>query len=364
MRQYLGESIEDYNRWRQGRRLALGTLRNERIVLSRLAKVCGPILTGSLRENHVEAHWADAAVTRTSSLAIDYATLRGFLGWCARTGRITDRRDLMLNIVPPPQSRRERRRISANEFPRLLDSADHPRDRMVLALGVYSLQRSNEIAATRIGDVLFDTSEILSRISKGRRGQVREIYMPICAELDTELRRWLTYYTEQQGPLQPEWFLVPAKYSPKWEQDPESGKFIKTLRKTDHLKPVIPWRGNRAVVAKQALEAIGFPVTDPTGKGVFEGMHTLRRSGARALYDRYVADGEADAVGLVQQMLNHESRSMTERYIGVTSQRTRLRQTLAGKIMYPVDRSNVLSLPGSSRAVGDQQKEAAYGTPS
>ena len=353
-RQYLGEAIEQFLDWRRASRLSPDTIRNEKSILGRLARVSGPILIGSVTSAHAEAHWADAAKTKTSGLTVDYATLAVFFKWCRNTRRMRQDNDPLINIERPERDEKDRLRVPARDFPRLLAAAKHPRDRIFLALAIHLRLRSNEISRLRVGDVDLQAGMIRCQISKGRRGKVRIKDKPISAELDAELRRWLVYYQEQCGPLGPSWFLAPAKYGPSWANDPETGHFVRGTSPGDRLKPTICHLRKTEQMAQQVLVACGYPIRDPvTGKSNGEGMHTFRRSGATALYDLWVEQGEADADTLIMEDLNQKDLKMTLHYIGRPRGRKRLHNLIAGKVVFPVDDSNIVELGSRSRAMGD-----------
>jgi integrase len=75
------------------------------------------------------------------------------------------------------------------------------------------------------------------------------------------------------------------------------------------------------------------------------GIHLLRASGARAWFDElnnHTIDG---APKIVQAHLHHASVVMTERYLGLTSDRTKRDRLLRGQSMFPsLAADNVVSL--------------------
>jgi integrase len=155
---------------------------------------------------------------------------------------------------------------------------------MIIALGIYLLLRGSEATAIRIGDVDRAQGKIRVHVFKSKK----TVWMPICAELDQELQSWLTWYAEWaqralgRG-LDDQWYLVPAKDPFRYELDPLTKKFTRQASAAD-LRPAT--RIQRVFdVAKTVLVAAGYPVTDPDGQPTWDGMHTLRRSGARALWE-------------------------------------------------------------------------------
>jgi integrase len=162
--------------------------------------------------------------------------------------------------------------------------------------------------------------------------------MPVPQELDAEMRRWLTHYSAIAGPLEPWHYLVPVR-----QVFPVNGPDGRIVRHDSAYRPDRKIGGAGRIV-NPILEKIGFPVVDENGKPCGEGSHTIRRSGARALFDQLVEGGYDHALRLTQSLLHHSSVVQTERYIGITADRRSRDDILRGKIMYHVDTSNVLQM--------------------
>ncbi|MEW2080113.1 site-specific integrase, partial [Streptomyces sp. NPDC013433] len=98
-------------------------------------------------------------------------------------------------------------RIPAQDFPALLDAAEHPKDRIIVALGLYLFLRGSEIAALRWSDYDMKNHEMHVKIEKTSQRDI----MPVSEELDEELRIWALWYQNQQsGIFRQDWFIVPA----------------------------------------------------------------------------------------------------------------------------------------------------------
>ena len=158
--------------------------------------------------------------------------------------------------------------------------------------------------------------------------------MPVPGELDRELRRWLQAYQDDvRGPLEPDWFLVPAHGAPTPFWDPAVKRW--TAGYADrNLNPCRRVSGTSSRV-QDALTRAGYPVRDDYGRSAGEGVHTLRRSGARALFDRLAGEGYDGAIRTVQAMLHHESQQTTEGYLGLTMDVKRRNDLLRGRDMFP-----------------------------
>jgi integrase len=176
----------------------------------------------------------------------------------------------------------------------------------------------------KIGDVQLEMQGISYRIPKTQKAD----FLPICEELDEELRRWLKVYTEECGPLDPNWYLVPAKTPPRMNGDREMDE--STVRLVPTKRMLEPYK-----VAHKALAAIGVPLKDADGQRLNEGMHTIRRSMARGLYEQLRDEGDVNPVETVRSMLNHSTEKQTRDYIGLQSERIHRDARLRGQVMFP-----------------------------
>lgn len=327
----LSDAIEDYERWRRSTGISKSTIRGHRSVLLRFLSVTGNLYLGSLTELHVTRHFEEASRTRApQSLGNDHVALRLFFDWCRHSGRMPRDLDPMYGRRPPKQVHRERERVHVSKFPALLDAAQDrfDRDRLAVAVLLYTLCREQEAANIRLRDVDLDAGYIKVTIFKTSK----QDRIPICAELDAEIRRWLVIYGERVGHLDPSYYLIPSQAS--------------RIRGSEVTLTLTPEKkcGVLRLMVRPALEAIGHEVKDETGKHNQEGAHTLRRSGARALFDRLVAEGYDGALRVVQAMLHHASVTQTEKYIGITADRRTRDDLLRGLPMYLPDTSNVTPL--------------------
>jgi integrase len=236
-----------------------------------------------------------------------------------------------------PVPRRSRLRVPAHDFARLLDCAERPDRRMTVALGLFLFLRGGEIKTLRVGDVDLDQGLVHVTIHKTNDSDE----MPICWELDQELRRWFVEYQRDIGrPLRNTDFLIPGHRGYQgWLPRLDVGNY---LPERMSLRPYTQVRS--------VLSAAGYEITGENGKAAGEGVHTLRRSGARALYEALVegrlgdAAARDDALRQVMTALHHKSVVTTEHYIGLERDRQRRDQTIRGVRLLPARAANVVSL--------------------
>jgi integrase len=140
------------------------------------------------------------------------------------------------------------------------------------------------------------------------------------------MTRYLNWYRENQNGLVGSWFLVPSKKPDQWTWDKDTGM----LGRIDVLADLRP--ENRVThpyrAVQRALAVMGYE----THK---EGEHTLRRSGARALFDTLREQGYDGALMRVSSMLGHRDTRVTEHYIGLSLERTQRNAMFAGQPMFP-----------------------------
>jgi integrase len=237
-------------------------------------------------------------------------------------------------MIPVP--RKAKLRIPVTDFARLLDSADRPDRRIILALGLFLFLRGGEIRTLKVGDVRLDQGEVDVVIHK--TNDIDE--MPIPYELDQELRRWFIAYAEDIGrPLRHDDYLVPAhRQFPGWLPRPETGNFQPergVLRPFAHIQLI--------------LDKAGYPLVNGDGTKAREGVHTLRRSGARAMFDALVEGrigdpmARDDALRQVMAALHHSSMTISEHYIGLEADRMKRNRTMKGVRFLP-EAGNVIEL--------------------
>jgi integrase len=341
MKQKLSPAIDDYILHRRSLGKAAETIRSNVSILGRFLEITGNLYVENIGEEHIDTYFrtlTDSGKRSAASQGVDTATLKGFFKWALRTRRT--RNNPIADREAPRAPKRTWRGIPVSKVPALLDAAKHPRDRMLLALGCYLIGRGVEFALLRVDDIDLDSGMIRYTIPKTYKTDS----MPISTELDEELRRWLTWYTEACGPLDPHWYLVPAKNPPRLGAD---RKVIPGTGRPIPNKPIsTPKRkGTQQRIAHAALNAVGFPTRDENGKALGEGMHTLRRSIARGLYFQLLDEGEPNAIEVVRAMGNWSTEKQVRDYIGLPAGHEVRNARIRGKRMFPgLVSSNVASL--------------------
>ena len=306
------------------------TVRNKRQTLNHLLTTVGNIQTRNVTGSHIDQFFTAMQKKAHSPGTMNghLYNLRHFFAWTC-TRRYRPQGDMpTLGRKPLKVPERARLRIPAAKFPDLLNAAPHARDRIVVALGLYLFLRQGEVGLLKVGDVNLERGEIQVTIEKTSQFDT----MPICTELDVELRRWLTFYTEACGIPERDWYLAPAKSIPKWvgtaqgvfEHVDEKGNKLNPSRKMVKIEECV----------HRALVNAGYPIRDAAGKSTMEGGHTLRRSGARALFDELLERGYDGALRQVQAMLHHKSSTMTEHYLGIDLDVKRRNEALRGRAMF------------------------------
>lgn len=338
MKQLLNDAILDYHSLRASQDFSRRTLKNEESVLRKLMTVCGNIFVENISERHVIRYFEQAGKTRSPrSLQIDHTVLNGFFEWARQTRRMAMDSNPMVGRRRPKFVTKERARLHVSQFDHLLTVAGtkDPRDRALVAVLLYTLARDQEVADIRVGDVDLTSGYIELRIPKSHQ----EDRMPICAELDAELRVWLAHYAAACGPLHHSDYLLPGRRSVGSERD-AGGRILS--HSLSYAKDEKISRTGRVVTG--LLEDIGFPLVDGAGRSTREGSHTLRRSGARALFDQLASGGYDNSLRIVQSMLHHSSVSITENYLGITADRRSRDEILRGKVMYETRSENVVRM--------------------
>lgn len=316
----LSDAIGAYLRDRKARNYATGTLYNDKRVLTLFLADVGNVSTNRLRPQHLDTFWAHRTWSPgTTNKA--RATLSGFFKWCQNRGYIPRAMNLLDDTrqmrVPP----RKRIIIPQAEFSTIIEGQYRdPRTRIVLAIGIYLFTRISETGGLRWQD----WNEQDGTIEVYRDKTKTLDTLPVCDELARELKRWRLEYASLVGetPL-PGWFIVPNRSRPKYKGIGKS-----ELVRTGGGAYLPDTRCRPDGIIKLALKAAGYYQDH-------EGGHTLRRSGAIALYNQLTRVGHDRAIRVCQAMLGHSSITTTEIYLRLDLDRKVRNDLLAGQPMFP-----------------------------
>jgi integrase len=297
------------------------TIYNNLQPVKHLWRVAGEIQIASIRPQHIDKLFAAGNWSpRTRNLYLGNLSL--FFKYCRRMRWMPKDFDPTEGWDSVKVPRKEALRIMPEEFGDLLDAARHPRDRALIALGLFTFCRSSELVTLRVDDIDFNQHTVT--IFRWKTGEAD--VLPMVTELEVELLRWVNWYGEAVGGLQGSYYLVPALYPRDMDYDAESG-LLRPSRAIQKPRPNKPMSHPYEPV-QYALNVLGYDTKQTGG-------HTLRRSGALALFQHIRNQGYDGALRHVASMLGHKDTKMTETYLGLGMERLQRNEMLAGKPMLP-----------------------------
>ena len=327
----IGAAANEYLFHIEARGLDASTIRSKAMTLRQFAEDLGDCDVRELTPAHID-RWRSAHAWAASTANLRVSHIRGFLKWCSSRGYLPLSADPLYGYRSQRVPRKPRLRIPQRDWAGLLDSAPHPLERALLACGLYLMCRISELTSIRLRDVDLAAGEITVYRHKTDRTSV----LPVCLELDTELRRWLTWYGLRHD-LHPDAYLLPRRARGTTLRD-GTGRLL-PLSQEHLLDPQRPM-GRAARNIQRVLKDCGYAAHR-------EGGHTLRRSAARAYYDELVAKGHDGALRQVQTMLDHTASATTELYLGTDRDKAELHRSLRGRRMFePTEETNVVRLHG------------------
>ena len=309
----LSQAYHLYNDWITAQRLAENTRKNKLQVLHHAKRVWGNPLVRRIQPADV-ARYFDSADWSEKTRNLYLGGLRGFFKFCRDT-----------SIVPPDfdptrgwrnlrEPETEMFWIPPSEFNALMDATKHPRDRMIVAIGLFALCRGSEVRTLQFGDVDLDKGLLHVIQHKNKR----EVRLPIVSNLAREFHTYFEWIEMFQGPIQSNWTLTPPR---------KKGKFNGAQRT---FIPPVTMEMDRTFAhiynpVREAFKVLGYDLPGKTGN------HALRRSGARMLLDYFrTIEGEQSALLQVSTMLGHKNERDTRRYIGMHLEMDRLHARLIG----------------------------------
>ncbi len=317
----LSVAMVDYEAHVRARGLAQRSVKNKIQPLRRAQVFWGDVSLSRITPAHIDTYFQQggwSAKTQNMYLGV----LREFFKWARHSSYMDLNTDPTFGWGNMKVPKVRRMRLEPEEFYPLLDSAPHPRDRFALAVGLFLMLRGGEIVTLKIKDLNMSDLSIAIYRHKGQDSDV----MPVSEELREEAVRWLNWYREDQGTLDPNWYLVPSKKPDVWVPDIATNKYTKSginasLRPTTMMSH--PYR-----IVQRGLASLGYEIHK-------EGEHTLRRSGARAYADQLRSEGVDNALMATAAMLGHSDVRITQHYIGWDVERDNRNLSIAGKKLFP-----------------------------
>ena len=296
------------------------TLANHRQALMHGLNAWGNVDCRDIREEHVSAYFTGHDWSAGTQM-IYLGALRAFGAYLRRRGIWPRDFDPCEGWTVKGATRVERLWLTVPQMVELMTSEPNERNRALFALGIYTLGRAGEITTLKVGDLDLERNTLVLYRHKTRQWD----RLPVCAELGEEMTRWLGHYEAVMGTPDPDWLLVPA-LGPQRMTGLPGGRALVPTGEPRLMKPHAQV-SKPSALATTALRRIGFRESG-------NGMHVLRRSSAREMFEQLRADGYDHALRRVASMLGHMHTSETEHYIGVDGERRARDEMLAGKRMF------------------------------
>ena len=266
-----------------------------------------------LRSPHVDSKGRLREPVSAGGFNAYLARVRPFLTWMYLND-LTDR-DYGKTLHRMRRPHRVRLQLNQAQVRALLDGATTPRDRALIAVGFFTAVRQSELRTIRLGDLNLDNGMVFFHVWKSNTEDV----LPLCPELRTELSLWLAEYErsvrrDHHRGLLPSDYLIPGylprRYAPGLTVVDGGARRNVTFGAFNPGRPV----GKPSLVVKDGLRRLGLP-----DRG--QGLHTLRRSAARQMFDALVETRRYDgALRVVQALLHHRTLETTEEYIGLSTE--------------------------------------------
>ena len=239
--------------------------------------------------------------------------VRPFIAWMYLNDLVDRDYGKTLRRMRRPQ--RVRLQLDRAQVRAMLEDAATPRDRALIAVGFFTAMRKSELRTIRLGDLDLDKGTVFFHVWKS---DVEDV-LPLTPELRSELQRWLAEYErnvrdQHRRGLLPSDYLIPAylprRFAPGMTVVDGRVRHNATFGAFNPAQPA----AKPSMVVKVGLRRLGLPDQN-------QGMHTLRRSAARQIFDALVETRRYDgALRVVQALLHHGNQETTEQYIGLTTE--------------------------------------------
>jgi integrase len=296
----VNSAIEEFMDSDQFASLARSSRKRHIIMLNVLREEAGPSKPISqLKRSHIDAAMGNrrARGCQENTLNAYRTTLRMFGRWLLASGYTKTNPCAALKHVRTAPPKSKNKHLSAEQVKAMIKLGweEHPRDGMTVALLFYTAARSAEIADLKWQDLDFDTEDISIYRSKIKDHHV----VPMTASLKEMLLKWEAWVEEHNGPIQDNWYVVPARGHRGFA---EGIPFRMTQEWPINLTAK---QSSIGPLCKRLMRAIGLTRAELVGKGA----HTLRRSAAELLVEA------TQDLRSAQELLGHASVTQTERYL-------------------------------------------------
>lgn len=271
-------------------------------------------------------------ILANSSYNKSLETFKAFLEWGVRRSAFTP---FVLDAIRrmPKDEPKEFLRLSAAEVVHMIETCVDPWERWVLAYASQTLGRDSELRNRQVRHLHLDRGEL----DWYRRKTTDVDRLPVTQPLAQEWDRWVRVYQEKCGSIQKHWPLVPMRH----HSYVKGSGFPNVSGQREWLYfPTNPPHELAKIVQKHAARVSGETVEALKGQGV----HILRRSMARALYERLRDERHPEPLRVVQAALGHSDGTTTRIYIGVRPDREERNQLLAGSDLLWSPQDNVVEL--------------------
>lgn len=332
------------------------TVRNARHVLMRFYNTITTgrgtsraMLVTSLRPDHVMKYYATRKHVMPQSRNQDRDELTRFFQWTSKRRLTAPVEDMMIEWPREKPIKQPKLRLGENALLDILEAAEHPRDRMLVMLGLGTVSRNGTIKLITWGDVRWDIGELALRDEKtGDHTHTA----PFTQDLERELIAWRAFYEEETGEsvvAHPDWYVIPkftpSRYGPDGPKGPRAPQRLIPTAPLE--RPFLP--------VQRIMDKLGMTKR-------FQGMHTFRRSMLRLHYDelrnmndiagrpRHTVDSAALTC---MAWSNHKEIKTFLGYIGVEVERENRDKIWKGKSLFdpfgartvtPEEGTNVVSL--------------------
>ncbi|MFE6846586.1 tyrosine-type recombinase/integrase [Streptomyces sp. NPDC057686] len=215
-----------------------------------------------------------------------------------------------LRSPKPPFRERDTRpeiaptRLTQDELVSMLDRAEHPVIRGMVAVGISTALRISDIRKLKVSDVDFETGDIYVWVQKTGRFDA----LPLTLDLEEEMHRYLTWYSREVTPA-PD---AHAYLFPGWERHNVEGTGHLYYVPDNTAKCSYVWASDKL---KSLFEGCGILLE------AGEVWHTIRRSVARIYFDRLRDEVSHDhALRETMVFLGHKNQATTEKYLGLQAE--------------------------------------------